>query len=157
MRSAWCLALVLVGCSSSSSSGTAPAAAQPFVGTWARSGTSTSSCPGQQPTSSDITGTLTIALGATGDTFNATESIHSCVSSYTVAGNVATEGAGQACNFLGPKGQQETSSANNHTLTLSADGKSLALSSTGTLVIGGLDGGPSTTCSTTAQGTFTKQ
>ena len=103
-RARMLVAVVVAGCSSSSGSGTQTAAAQPFVGTWNRTGTSTSSCPGQQTNSGDITGTLVIALGTTGDTFTGTESTHGCVTNYTVAGTVATQGPGQSCNVLGPKG-----------------------------------------------------
>jgi hypothetical protein len=156
-RSAMVLVTMLAGCSSSSGATTAPQpAAQPFVGTWARTGTSTTSCPGAQTTSADITGTLTIALGATGDTFVGTESVHNCTTSYTVSGNVATAAAGQSCSYANPKGLPTTSTASSHTLTLGADGKTLTLSTSGSLVIGGPDGGASTTCTTTAQGTFTK-
>jgi hypothetical protein len=149
--------LLAFGCSSSSSNGTTTSPATAFVGTWSRAGTVTTTCPGQAPSDAAFTGTLTITAGADANSIVGTESVHGCSTTYLVSGSVATAAAAQKCTFTNPKGGQSTSTNTSHTLTLSADGKTLSEASTGNVVVGEADGGAGVTCTVTSSGAFTKQ
>jgi hypothetical protein len=146
-------------CSSSTAADSTPnnAAADAFVGTWARAGTVTTVCPGQSPTDTAFTGTLGIALGSATGSIVGTDSVNGCVADYTASGSVATARSGQTCTFTNARGGQSTLTNDTHTLTLSADGKTIAEASTGGVVIESPDGGKTTTCTSSSSGTFTKQ
>jgi hypothetical protein len=153
---AWLIGLFLMACSTSSST-SAPPPAQAFVGTWARSGTTTTSCTGQAATQSALTGTLDIVQGADGNSIVSTDSVNSCVTNYSVSANVATATPGQTCTFPNAKGGQSTTTQGTHTLTLSSDGKSMVTSNASSVKVGAPDGGAELDCTTQTDGTFTKQ
>jgi hypothetical protein len=122
-----------------------------FVGTWARSGSQTVTCPGGVTTNA-ITGDLVITEGTTAGTIVGTQP-DGCVTTYSVSGNVASAAAGQSCNTTTEAGVAETSTVVSHTLTLSADGSTLTsvgdetLDKTATM----------TMCTTVGMGTYTKE
>jgi hypothetical protein len=122
-----------------------------FVGTWARSGTETLTCPTGNPTTSTLNGDLVITLGTTAGTIVGTVP-DGCMTIFTVSGNVATATAGQTCNTTTDAGVAETVTVNSRTLTLSADGKSLDV--TGNETVDKTAAG--TTCTRTGSGTYTK-
>ena len=123
-----------------------------FVGTWARTGTQTVTCPTGNPTTNMITGNLVITLGSASDSISGKQP-NGCVTNYTVSGNVATAAAGQSCNVTTEAGIAETDTEATHTLTLSADGTTLTSMSSGTLD----KTATMTTCTTMASGTYMKQ
>lgn len=122
-----------------------------FVGTWARSGTQTVTCPTGMPTTTAFGGNLVITMGATSDTIVGTQP-DGCVTTYTVSGDTATAAPGQVCMVTLDGGAKETVTETSHTLTLSADGTTITSMSTST--IDKLASG--TMCTATASGTFTK-
>jgi hypothetical protein len=123
-----------------------------FVGTWARSGTQTITCPTGNPTTNNITGNLVIALGSASDTIVGTPP-DGCQTNYSVSGNVATAAAGQSCNITTEAGIAETITVVTHTFTLSADGKTLDAEVTSTID----KTATNTTCTAVSSGTYTKQ
>jgi hypothetical protein len=123
-----------------------------FVGTWLRSGTQTVTCPTGNPTTTNITGDLVIALGSASDSIVGTQP-DGCMTNYSVTGNVATAMAGQSCNTTTEAGVAEVITVTTRTFTLAADGKSLA--STGSDTIDKTATG--TVCTQTGSGTYTKQ
>jgi hypothetical protein len=127
-------------------------AAMAFVGTWARSGTQTVTCPMGPPTMNPISGDLVIVLGQTNDTIVGSQP-DGCITVYSVSGNVATAMAGQSCNVTTEGGVAETITVDSRTLTLSADGKSMM--SMGTSTIDKTATG--TMCMARASGTYTKR
>jgi hypothetical protein len=122
-----------------------------FVGTWARSGTQTTTCGTSAPTMSTLSGDLVITLGMTAGTVAATQP-DGCVTDYAVSGNVATAAAGQVCNETTEAGVAETVTVTSHTFVLSADGMSLM--STGSSTIDKTATGAM--CTLSSSGTFTK-
>jgi hypothetical protein len=122
-----------------------------FVGTWARSGSQTVTCPGGTTTNA-ITGNLVITAGTTAATITATQP-DGCATTYSVSGNVASASAGQTCNTTTEGGVAELTTVVSHTLTLSADGSTLTsvgnetLDKTATM----------TMCTTMGMGTYTKE
>lgn len=122
-----------------------------FVGTWARSGSQTVTCPGGTTTNA-ITGNLVIAAGTMAGTIAATQP-DGCATTYSVSGNVASAAAGQTCNTTTEAGVAEVTTVVSHTLTLSADGSTLTsvgneiLDKTATM----------TMCTTMGMGTYTKE
>jgi hypothetical protein len=125
--------------------------AEMFIGTWARSGTQTVTCGTAAPTTSMLTGDLTITAGSNPASIVATAP-DGCATSYTVVGMVATATPGESCNVTGEAGVAETVSVVMHTLTLSADGTTITsvgssdIDKTATM----------TMCTATSMGTFTK-
>jgi hypothetical protein len=122
-----------------------------FVGTWARSGTQTVTCPMGNPTTNQITGNLVIALGSMSGSITATTP-DGCATQYSVSGNVATATAGQTCNIVTDAGVAETITTNSRTFTLSADG--LTLMAVGNETIDKT--ATMTMCSAMGSGTYTK-
>jgi hypothetical protein len=122
-----------------------------FVGTWARTGTQTVTCPGSSPTTTNISGNLVISLGTTATGIVGTQP-DGCVTNYSVSGNVATAASGQTGN-VSPGGVAETVTVNSHTLTLSSDGTTITSNGTDTI----LKTATNTTCNGTNSGTYTKQ
>jgi hypothetical protein len=154
MRSILAASLVLLGCSTSTSgapSGSSDADA--FVGTWARSGMTTLTCPGGTPAVTAVTGNLVITLGSTSGTIVST-SPEGCMGFFTVSGNLATAMTFVPCTIAGDATFDGVLTGTSHTLTLSSSGESLTEAFTGTLVKG--SGGTMETCNETATGTFTK-
>jgi hypothetical protein len=123
-----------------------------FVGTWARSGTQTVTCPTGNPTTTMLKGALVIALGSASGSITATQP-DGCVTNYTVTGNVATAAAGQSCNVTTEAGIAETITVTTHTLTLSADGTTLMSMGTETID----KTATMTMCTAMSSGTYTKQ
>jgi hypothetical protein len=124
--------------------------ASAFVGTWARSGTQTTMCPGGTTTTA-VTGNLVITLGSGSGTIVAKQP-DGCVTDYTVSGNVASAAAGQMCSTTTEAGVAETITVMSHTLTLSADGTTL--DSTGSESLDKTATG--TMCTIMSSGTYTK-
>jgi hypothetical protein len=122
-----------------------------FVGTWARTGSQTVTCPGGITTNA-ITGNLVITAGTMAGTLIGTQP-DGCVTTYSVSGNVASAAAGQMCNTTTEAGVAEVTTVVSHTLTLSADGSTLTsvgddtLDKTATM----------TMCTTMGMGTYTKE
>ncbi len=121
-----------------------------FVGTWARSGTQTVTCPSGSTTNM-ISGDLVIALGPMSDTLVATQP-DGCMTNYSVSSNIATAMPGQMCSITTEAGVAETITVTSHTLTLSSDGLSLVSMSTDTIV----KTATGTMCMGMASGTYTK-
>ncbi len=132
--------------------GSAASGAAAFVGTWARSGTQTVTCPTGTPTTGMITGNLVIALGSTAGAVTGTQP-DGCVTNYAVSGNVATAAAGQSCSVTTEAGIAETDTVIAHTLTLSGDGTILTSMSSETID----KTATMTMCSAMGSGTYTKQ
>jgi hypothetical protein len=128
--------------------GTSGAAA--FVGTWARSGTQTVTCNGNI-TTNNITGDLVIALDAMSGVIDGTPP-DGCVTKYTVSSNVATANSGQSCSITTDAGVAEVITTNSRTLTLSADGTTLAVSGSETID----KTATQVMCSAMSTGTYTK-
>jgi hypothetical protein len=143
---------LIAGCSSSASDATPD-----FVGTWARTGTVTTMCAGQAATDNPITGNLVIALGTGADSLVTTDSVNSCMTTYTVSGRVASAMPGQMCMSTNARGGQNTLTNQSHRLTLSDDGKTITEAGMGSVVVVPAGGGASVTCTSTSHGTFTKQ
>jgi hypothetical protein len=122
-----------------------------FVGTWARSGTDTLTCPTGAPTTSTIKGDLVITLGTADGTITGTTP-DGCATTYTVSGNVATAASGQTCSTTTDAGVAETVTVNSRTLMLSADGTSMDVMGNETVdkTASGV------TCTRTGSGTYTK-
>jgi hypothetical protein len=134
--------------SGAGSAGTGAAGTGGMLGSWLYSaGTTTRTCPGEAPTDAAPEGGLSIAAGQNGELV-VTEA---CPLRFTVSGNVATVVSGQSCSGADGAGGQITFSKLNWTLTLSADGKSLAeaLDADETLSPAG---GPARTCRYTETG-----
>jgi hypothetical protein len=155
MRSILVASFALLGCSTSTSgapSGSSDADA--FVGTWARSGMTTLTCPPEgTPAVTAVTGNLVITLGSASGTIVST-SPEGCMGFFTISGNLATAMTFVPCTIAGDATFDGVLTGTSHTLTLSSSGESLAEAFTGTLVKG--SGGTMETCSETATGTFTK-
>jgi hypothetical protein len=133
-------------------SGPAP---QAFVGTWARAVTLSLTCSGTT-TQVQLGGNVTIAVNPGGTTIAATAP-NGCVANYTIVGSVASEQPGETCTgSFGDAGATLAVTDSTHTLTLSADGKTLAESGNGTAVKTLADG-TTDQCTDTSTGTFTKQ
>ncbi len=126
------------------------AGAAAFVGTWSRSGMQTVTCPAGT-TMSNIMGDIVVALGSASNAVVVTQP-DGCMTTYSVSGNVATATAGQSCNITTEAGIAETITVTSHTLTLSADGKTLM--SQGSDTIDKTTTG--VTCTGMSSGTFTK-
>jgi hypothetical protein len=73
-----------------------------------------------------LTGDLAIALDSTSGTITGTAP-DGCVTNYSVSGNVASATPGQTCNTTTDAGVAEVITTSSRTLTLSADGSSLAV------------------------------
>jgi hypothetical protein len=123
-----------------------------FVGTWARTGMQTVTCPTGSPTTTSITGKLVITLGTTSGTIVGTQP-DGCAETYTVSGNVATASAGQTCDVMLDGGAKETVTVTSHTLTLSADGLTLMSMSSDTID----KLATATMCTSMGLGTYAKQ
>jgi hypothetical protein len=145
---------LVCACSSTTSSPPAPSLASAFVGSWARSGTLTVTCPTGAPIITTLGNDLVITLGSTTGTIVATTP-DGCMDSFTVSGTVATEGGGQTCTTMNDAGVTEDFMQTTHTLTLSADEQSLTEAAAGTVVR--TVAGKAATCMETSTGTFTKQ
>jgi hypothetical protein len=139
------------GDASSGEAGGATGAAA-FVGTWARSGTTTLSCPGSNPQMGMLSGNLVITIGTAAGTIVGTQP-NGCMTTYSVTGNVASLTATDVCTSTGPAGGTETLTNTMHTFTLASDGKTFAEASAGMLSVGDA-GAP---CPYSTMGTFTKQ
>jgi hypothetical protein len=122
-----------------------------FIGTWSRSGTESTVCPGGT-TMSSFTGNLLIGRGLATDTVIGTQP-DGCMITYTVSGNVATATPGQSCNITTEGGVAETITVTTHTLTLSADGLTLMAQGSDTID----KTMTMTMCTRTSTGTLTKQ
>jgi hypothetical protein len=129
----------------------AGSSASAFIGTWARSGTQTVTCGTAAPTTSTLTGDLTIAAGSNPASIVGTIP-DGCVTTYTVAGMVATATPGEMCSITTEGGVAETTTVVSHTLTLSADGMTLTSVSNSTLD----KTATMTMCTSASTGTFTK-
>jgi len=125
--------------------------ASAFFGTWARSGTQTTTCGTGKPTTSMLTGNLTIAAGSNPASILATAP-DGCATSYTVVGMLATATPDEMCSVTTEGGIAETVTVVMHTLTLSADG--MTITSTGSSDIDKT--ATMTMCTSTSTGTFTK-
>jgi hypothetical protein len=136
--------------SGSSDDGGAGGAAA-FVGTWARSGSQTVTCPGGV-TINAISGDLLITPGTTVGTIVGMQP-DDCLTTYSVSGNVASAAIGQVCNTTTEAGVAETTTVVTHTLTLSADGSTLTSVGDGTLD----KTATMTMCTTMGMGTYTKE
>jgi hypothetical protein len=108
---------------STADGGSAAGGAPAFVGTWARTGTQTISCPTGGPKTNMLMGNLVIVLGSAAGSIVGTQP-NGCVTNYAVSGDVATAAAGQTCSASTDAGM-ETVTVVSHTLTLSADGLTL--------------------------------
>jgi hypothetical protein len=122
-----------------------------FVGTWSRSGMQTVSCP-TGTTMSNITGDVVIALGSGSNTIVLTQP-DGCMTTYSISGDVATATPGQSCSITTEAGIAETITVTSHTLTLAANGQTLA--SQGGDTIDKTAAG--VTCTGMSSATFTKQ
>jgi hypothetical protein len=109
--------------SGSGSAGTGAAGGPGMLGSWVYSaGTTTRTCPGEAPSVAAPEGGFTISAAGGGELL-VTEA---CPLRFTLSGAVATVVPGQTCSGADGAGGQITFSKFNWTLTLSADGKSLA-------------------------------
>jgi hypothetical protein len=135
---------------STADGGSAASGAAAFVGTWARAGTQTITCPTGSPRTNMLTGKLVIALGSAAGSIVGTQP-NGCVTNYTVSGDVATAAAGQTCKVSADAGS-ETVTVVTHTLTLSAGG--LTLTSAGNETID--ETATMTMCTSKSSGVYTK-
>jgi hypothetical protein len=140
------------GVSDAGSNGDAASGPEAFVGTWARSGTETITCPTGNPNQVAITGNLVIALGSASNTITGTTP-DGCQTSYTVSGAVASATPNQTCNITTEAGVAEVLTVSSRTFNLSADGQTITAQGNGTLD----KTATSTTCTITSSGTYTKQ
>src|SRR5579859_3788734 len=150
------LSAASASCSTSSGGGgTGGPSAQAFAGTWARAVSFSLTCNGST-TTSQLGGNVTIVVNAGGNTIAATAP-NGCVANYTIVGSVASEQPGETCTqSTGDAGASLAVTESTHTLTLSADGKTLAESGSGTAVQTLADG-TTNQCTDSSSGTFTKQ
>jgi hypothetical protein len=125
-----------------------------FVGTWARSGNEALTC-GPHELDASLDGNLVIALGTAASSIVATQP-GGCTTTYTVSGNVASAAAGQSCSVTTEAGIQSVATIITHTLTVSADGSTLAEASSASDVETFADGGVEN-CTLTTSGSFAKQ
>jgi hypothetical protein len=112
---------------STGAAGTAgPAGTAGLIGLWTYSaGTTTRTCPGEAGTDAPPEGDLSIAAGASTGELVVTEP-GACVLRFSLAGSTATAAAGQTCAGPDGAGGLITFTKLAWTLTLSADGQTLA-------------------------------
>ncbi len=122
------LFLVAAGCASSSSPSNSDATgASAFIGTWNAGGSNVVTCFDQATVTQDLTGTLDITAGPSSDTVTASYP-DGCQLTFTVTGNVATIAPrSMICQGAIEMGTIPTSEQSvSHSLTLSADGRTLS-------------------------------
>ncbi len=122
-----------------------------FVGDWVyAAGQTTRTCPGQAGTNAPPDGALSIAAGASATELVVTEP-GACALRFTLAGPKATASSGQTCAGSDGAGGQITFAKLAWTLTLSADGQTLAESLSADELLAPA-GGPARTCAYTETG-----
>jgi hypothetical protein len=84
------LLLVLAGCSSTNVSD--------WVGNWNAGVAQTTTCAGNSPSTTQLTGVVVISAGTATDTIVTTPVSYDCALTYTVSGDGATLQSGQHCN-----------------------------------------------------------
>lgn len=93
-----------------------------MLGSWVyAAGTTTRTCPGEQPSVASPLGGIDIATGDVGEVIVS----EACSLRFKLAGDVATIVAGQACAGSDGAGGQIAFARMSWTLTLSSDGKTL--------------------------------
>jgi hypothetical protein len=120
-----------------------------FVGTWMySSGTSTITCQGLQPSTSQLMGTFTIAKGIDSPLVIT----GSCTVKMDPKGNTATVRSGQACPPSSSQGITETDTIQSGSMVVNGLTGTLAVSGSALLV----GNGQSLTCTFTDNGTANK-